>query len=83
MPIITTPFGHTGDYTIYQENYNLSRDLKSFLFHAIDKNFAYVSLRFLLGSQSFVMDASEIQGLHKKDIESWRLCKYAIDRISC
>ncbi|KAK8575736.1 hypothetical protein V6N12_063400 [Hibiscus sabdariffa] len=27
------------------ENYNLSRDLKSFLFHAIDKNFAYVSLR--------------------------------------
>ncbi|KAK8674867.1 hypothetical protein V6N13_032951 [Hibiscus sabdariffa] len=61
MPIITMPFGHTGDYTIYQENYNLSRDLKSFLFHAIDKNFAYVSLRFLLGSQSFVMDASEIQ----------------------
>ncbi|KAK8674935.1 hypothetical protein V6N13_033011 [Hibiscus sabdariffa] len=55
------PFGHTGDYTIYQENYNLTRDLKSFLFHAIDKNLAYVSLRFLLGSQSFVMDASEIQ----------------------
>ncbi|KAK8674929.1 hypothetical protein V6N13_033005 [Hibiscus sabdariffa] len=53
------PFGHTGDYTIYQENYNLSRDLKSFLFHAIDKNLAYVSPRFLLGSQSFVMDASE------------------------
>ncbi|KAK8674899.1 hypothetical protein V6N13_032979 [Hibiscus sabdariffa] len=59
MPIITMPFGHTGDYTIYQENYNLSRDLKSFLFHATDKNLAYVSPRFLLGSQSFVMDASE------------------------
>ncbi|KAK8674912.1 hypothetical protein V6N13_032988 [Hibiscus sabdariffa] len=44
-----------------KENYNLTRDLKSFLFHAIDKNLAYVSLRFLLGSQSFVMDASEIQ----------------------
>ncbi|KAK8575765.1 hypothetical protein V6N12_063424 [Hibiscus sabdariffa] len=41
------------------ENYNLSRDLKSFLFHATDKNLAYVSPRFLLGSQSFVMDASE------------------------
>ncbi|KAK8674861.1 hypothetical protein V6N13_032946 [Hibiscus sabdariffa] len=59
MQIITMPFGHTGDYTIYQENYNLSRDLKSFLFHATDKNLAYVSPRFLLGSQSFVMDASE------------------------
>ncbi|KAK8674869.1 hypothetical protein V6N13_032953 [Hibiscus sabdariffa] len=59
MPIITMPFGHTGDYTIYQENYNLSRDLKSFFFHATDKNLAYVSPRFLLGSQSFVMDASE------------------------
>ncbi|KAK8674887.1 hypothetical protein V6N13_032976 [Hibiscus sabdariffa] len=53
------PFGRTGDYTIYQENYNMSRDLKSFLFHATDKNLAYVSPRFLLGSQSFVMDASE------------------------
>ncbi|KAK8674848.1 hypothetical protein V6N13_032934 [Hibiscus sabdariffa] len=59
MQIITMSFGHTGDYTIYQENYNLSRDLKSFLFHATDKNLAYVSPRFLLGSQSFVMDASE------------------------
>ncbi|KAK8674836.1 hypothetical protein V6N13_032923 [Hibiscus sabdariffa] len=59
MPIITMPFGHTGDYTIYQENYNLSRDLKSFLFHATDKNLAYVSLRFLLVYQSFVVDASE------------------------
>ncbi|KAK8612098.1 hypothetical protein V6N13_092217 [Hibiscus sabdariffa] len=28
MQIITLPFGHTGDYTIYKENYNLSRDLK-------------------------------------------------------
>ncbi|KAK8674810.1 hypothetical protein V6N13_032904 [Hibiscus sabdariffa] len=59
MQIITMPFGHTGDYTIYRMNYNLSRDLKSFLFHATDKNLAYVSPRFLLGSQSFVMDASE------------------------
>ncbi|KAK8674917.1 hypothetical protein V6N13_032993 [Hibiscus sabdariffa] len=59
MPIITMPFGHTGAYTIYQENYNLSRDLKSFLFHATDKNLAYVSPRFLLVYQSFVVDASE------------------------
>ncbi|KAK8674828.1 hypothetical protein V6N13_032917 [Hibiscus sabdariffa] len=59
MQIITMPFGHTGDYTIYQENYNLSRDLKSFLFHATDKNLAYVSPRFLLVYQSFVVDASE------------------------
>ncbi|KAK8674874.1 hypothetical protein V6N13_032957 [Hibiscus sabdariffa] len=53
------PFGRTGDYTIYHENYNMSRDLKSFLFNATDKNLAYVSPRFLLGSQSFVMDAFE------------------------
>ncbi|KAK8674937.1 hypothetical protein V6N13_033013 [Hibiscus sabdariffa] len=71
MQIITMSFGHTGDYTIYQENYNLSRDLKSFLFHATDKNLAYVSPRFLLGSQSFVMDASE-RSKFIVNLECWR-----------
>ncbi|KAK8575739.1 hypothetical protein V6N12_063402 [Hibiscus sabdariffa] len=60
----------------FVENYNLSRDLKSFLFHAIDKNFAYCPgdiIRFCNNAFKHCNDHlrnTGILGLHKKDIES-------------
>ncbi|KAK8575745.1 hypothetical protein V6N12_063407 [Hibiscus sabdariffa] len=51
--------GKKAPYTGVVENYNLSRDLKSFLFHATDKNLAYENYNLSRDLKSFLFHATD------------------------